>query len=82
MHIFIWAHQDLLILRRPRPVLVLCPIDTGLVAAVLGFRRQLGGRRWLAVRDGFLVPVGARTRGAICSTGGAGPWWDRAWWLE
>lgn len=80
VHVFIRAHQDLLILRRPRPILVLGAIDTGPVALVF-LRRRLAGRR-LAIHD--RLPVSAR-RGiprAICSIGGACPWGNRVGWLE
>ena len=81
VHIFIGTHEDLLVLRRPRPILVLGPIDTGLVAAVLGFRRQFGRGR-LTIYERFPVPVEGVARSSICSISGAGSRWNRTWWLK
>ena len=80
VHIVIWAHQDFLIFRRPGAILVFCAIDTRFIALMFQPCGEAVSGGFIG--DGFAVTMGWWTGWAICSSGGACPWWNRTGWLK
>lgn len=80
MHIVVGTHEDLLVLGRPRSILVLGSVHAGLVAPVLVF--YPAGRRRIPIDGRPPVSMGRGTPWAICSTSRAGPRGNRTGRLE
>jgi hypothetical protein len=79
VHVVVGAHEDFLILRGPGAIFVFGAVDTGPVALMFLPCGEAVGE---IIGDRFSMAMGWRARGGICSTGGAGPRWDRAGWLK